>query len=175
MCLFFKRFKFNFLHHWWWWKCHFTFQVKIVSISCQDSHNKSLSLAGPVPNSSDLEKGIFTVNGFKEYLVEQDLLIKQSPVLAEIVSSSQGKSNKVVLTDVKCATFEAFLDFCKTGYIQMHAIDEKMASFVYTYKTENLRQVLDKHVSMILNKGGYILWLSWKEKNPVNKGSEEVF
>ena len=57
----------------------------------------------------------------------------------------------------------------------MRAIDEKMASFVYTYKTENLRQVLDKHVSMILNKGGYILWLSWKEKNPVNKGSEEVF
>ena len=81
--------------------------LKIVSISCQDSHNKSLSLAGPVPNSSDLEKGIFTVNGFKEYLVEQDLLIKQSPVLAEIVSSSQGKSNKVVLKDVKCAIFEA--------------------------------------------------------------------
>jgi len=140
-----------------------TSKVEIVSIICQDSKNEDLSLAESTPLSCDLEKGIFTVDGYKEYLVDQDVIIKQSPVLAAMIQG-QGKPKKVVLTDTKCATFEAFLEFGKSGFIQMCAIDEKMASFVYTYKTENLRQVLDKHVSMILNKENLHTWIDTAAK-----------
>lgn len=130
---------------------------KIALISCQDSQNEDPSFSKCF---SDLEKGIFTINGYKEYVVDQELMIKQSPVLAKMISSkSQEKSKKVILTDVNCVTFEAYLEFCKTGFVQMSAIDEKMASFVYTYKTENLRHVLDKHVSMILNKENLHTWI----------------
>jgi len=136
-------------------------KVKIASVSCQDSQSEDSNLA----ESCNCERGIFRVHGYKEYFFDQDVIIKQSPVLAGMISSSQGQSKKkVVLTDTSCATFEAFLNFCKTGYIQMSAINEKMAAFVDTYKTENLRHVLDKHVSMILNADNLHTWLDISEK-----------
>ena len=57
----------------------------------------------------------------------------------------------------------------------MCAINEKMAAFVDTYKTENLRHVLDKHVSMILNADNLHTWLDIAAKLELKNTALAIF
>ena len=106
---------------------------------------------------------------YKDYFVDQSIIAKESHVLADKISSScfsncQINSHKIVLKDTSFKTFEAFISFCKTGFIPMSAIDKKLALFVDEYRVENLRNVLDKHVSMILDADNVHEWIDLATK-----------
>jgi hypothetical protein len=59
---------------------------------------------------------------------------------------------------------ETFLTYCHSGYIPYESVDEALAIFVEKYNVTNLKDLMDRYLSMTLTGKTAKNWIQWASK-----------
>ena len=100
---------------------------------------------------------ITSFQGSKRYYIEKDIITQESPVLKELTKNL----NSLILDEIDSITLESFLTYCHTGFLPMWAVDEALAFFVEKYSVENLKDLMDKYLSMSMTGKKAKIWMKW--------------
>ena len=135
-------------------KCNVEIQIQIKSPPPNEKIVKPPSMA-----FLDAKEGfmIGCKSGSKCFRIERKIVTQESQVLKELAKNM----NSLILDEIDSITLESFLTYCHTGYLPMWAVDEALAFFVEKYKVKNLKDLMDKYLSMSMTGKNARIWMKW--------------
>ena len=92
--------------------------------------------------------------------IDKDVISKESDIFKDL---SQNTS-QLILDDVDSITLETFLTYCYSGYIPYESVNEALAIFVEKYNVTNLKDLMDRYLSMTLTGKTAKNWIQWTTK-----------
>ena len=103
--------------------------------------------------------------GSKKYYVDKAVIAKESNIFKNLSKNT----SQLILDDVDSITLETFLTYCYSGYIPYESEEsdvsvEALAIFVEKYNVTNLKDLMDRYLSMTLNGETAKNWIKWASK-----------
>ena len=102
----------------------------------------------------------FSEKGSKWYYIDKDIISKESDLLKDLPQNT----SQLILDETKTSTLETFLTYCYSGYIPYASVDEALATFVEKYNVTNLKDLMDRYLSMTLTGETAKNWIQWTTK-----------
>ena len=96
----------------------------------------------------------------KNYYVDKDIIAKESDIIKKLTKNK----SQLILDETKTSTLETFLTYCYSGYIPYESVDEALAIFVEKYNVTNLKDLMDRYLSMTLTGETAKNWIQWTTK-----------
>ena len=94
------------------------------------------------------------------YHVDKAVIAKESNIFKNLSKNT----SQLILDDVDSITLEKFLTYCYSGYIPYESVDEALAIFVEKYNVTNLKDLMDRYLSLTLNGETAKNWIQWASK-----------
>ena len=98
--------------------------------------------------------------GSKKYFIDKDIIAKESDIFRNLSKNA----SQLILNETDSITLETFLTYCYSGYIPYESVDEALAIFVEKYNVTNLKDLMDRYLSMTLNGETAKNWIQWASK-----------
>ena len=92
--------------------------------------------------------------------IDKDVISKESDIFKDLSQNT----NQLILDDVDPITLETFLTYCYSGYIPYESVNEALAIFVEKYNVTNLKDLMDRYLSMTLTGKTAKIWIQWTTK-----------
>ena len=96
----------------------------------------------------------------KNYYVDKDIIAKESDIIKKLTKNK----SQLILDETKTSTLETFLTYCYSGYMPYESVDEALAIFVEKYNVTNLKDLMDRYLSMTLTGETAKNWIQWTTK-----------
>ena len=96
----------------------------------------------------------------KNYYVDKDIIAKESDIIKKLTKNK----SQLILDETKTSTLETFLTYCYSGYIPNSSVDKDLATFVEKYNVTNLKDLMDRYLSMTLTGKTAKNWIQWTTK-----------
>ena len=96
----------------------------------------------------------------KSAYIDKDVISKESDIFKDLSQNT----NQLILDDVDSITLETFLTYCYSGYIPYESVNEALAIFVEKYNVTNLKDLMDRYLSMTLTGKTAKNWIPWAIK-----------
>ena len=94
------------------------------------------------------------------YHVDKAVIAKESDIFKNLFKNK----NQLILDETKTNTLETFLTYCYSGYIPYASVDEALAIFLEKYNVTNLKDLMDRYLSMTLTGETAKNWIQWTTK-----------
>ena len=94
------------------------------------------------------------------YHVDKAVIAKESDIFKNLFKNK----NQLILDETKTNTLETFLTYCYSGYIPYASVDEALAIFVERHNVTNLKDLMDRYLSMTLTGETAKNWIQWTTK-----------
>ena len=94
------------------------------------------------------------------YYVDKAVIAKESDIFKNVPK----KTNQLILDETKTSTLETFLTYCYSGYIPNSSVDKDLATFVEKYNVTNLKNLMDRYLSLTLTGKTAKNWIPWAIK-----------
>ena len=94
------------------------------------------------------------------YHVDKAVIAKESDIFKKVPKNT----DQLILDETKTSTLETFLTYCYSGYIPYESVDEALAIFVEKYNVTNLKDLMDRYLSMTLTGETAKNWIKWASK-----------
>ena len=98
--------------------------------------------------------------GSKKYYVDKAVIAKESNIFKNLSKNT----SQLILDDVDSITLETFLTYCYSGYIPYESVNEALAIFVEKHNVTNLKNLMDRYLSMTLTGKTAKNWIQWTTK-----------
>merc|ERR1739848_243843 len=122
-------------------KCNIEIEIEI------SASNKTIMESPMLAFHDSIEGFMICCKGSKKYYVDKAVIAKESNNFKNLSK----KTSQLILDDVDLITLETFLTYCYSGYIPYESVDEALAIFVEKYNVTNLKDLMDRYLSMTLN------------------------
>ena len=94
------------------------------------------------------------------YYVDKAVIAKESDIFYILPQ----KHKSFIFDETKTSTLETFLTYCYSGYIPNSSVDEALAIFVEKYNVTNLKDLMDRYLSLTLTVETAKNWIQWASK-----------
>ena len=94
------------------------------------------------------------------YHVDKAVIAKESDIFKKVPKNT----DQLILDETKTSTLETFLTYCYSGYIPNSSVDKDLATFVEKYNVTNLKDLMDRYLSLTLTGKNAKNWIPWAIK-----------
>ena len=94
------------------------------------------------------------------YYVDKAVIAKESDIFKKVPKNT----DQLILDETKTSTLETFLTYCYSGYIPNSSVDKDLAAFVEKYNVTNLKDLMDRYLSLTLTGKTAKNWIPWAIK-----------
>ena len=94
------------------------------------------------------------------YHVDKAVIAKESDIFKKVPKNT----DQLILDETKTSTLETFLTYCYSGYIPNSSVDKDLAFFVEKYNVTNLKDLMDRYLSLTLTGKTAKNWIPWAIK-----------